>query len=185
MSPVTPQDKKNTRSPIPQKTNFDPSLIQRASPADHGEDLINPGMGWVTYFYSNLFQNYGSKLSPSDAVRYFPGMNTVFLRIPWAFIEPEENNFVWEILDTPTQRWVDHGGKVALCITATENWMGSGTPKWVFEAGAESYEVDGYLEPNYDDPVFLEKVEHFIRILAERYDDNPNVAYVFVGHYGM
>ena len=110
MSLVPPQEKKNTRSPIPQKTNFDPSLIQCASPADHGEALINPGMGWVTYFYSNLFQNYGSKLAPSDAVRYFPGMNTVFLRIPWAFIEPEENNFVWEILDTPTQRWVDHGG---------------------------------------------------------------------------
>ena len=112
-------------------------------------------------------------------------MNTVFLRIPWSFIEPEEGLFVWEILDTPTQRWVDNGGKVALCITATENWMESGTPKWVFEAGAKSYEVDGYFEPDYDDPIFLEKVENFIRILAERYDNNSNVAYIFVGHYGM
>lgn len=156
-----------------------------AAPEDHGKALVNPGMGWVTYFYSNLFQNYGSQLEPSDAVRYFPGMNTVFLRIPWAFIEPEEGLFVWDILDTPAQRWVDHGGKVALCITATENWMQSGTPQWVYGAGAKSYEVDGFLEPDYDDPVFLEKVENFVRIMAERYDGNPNVAYVFVGHYGM
>lgn len=159
--------------------------VNRAKMNDHGKALINPGMGWVTYFYSNLYQNYGSKLEPSDTVRFFPGMNTVFLRIPWAFVEPEEGKFVWEILDTPTQRWVDEDGQVALCITATENWMGSGTPKWVYDAGAKSYEVDGYLEPEYDDPIFLEKVEKFVQILADRYDDNPNVAYVFVGHYGM
>jgi hypothetical protein len=161
------------------------TAINRARPTDHGEALINPGMGWVTYFYSNLYQNYGSKLEPSDTVRYFPGMNTVFLRIPWAFIEPEENSFIWEILDTPAQRWIETGGQVALCITATENWMESGTPRWVFDAGAEYYEVDGYLEPNYDNPIFLEKVENFIRVLAERYDNNPNIAYLFIGHYGM
>lgn len=162
-----------------------PSGCLRARLTDHGEALINPGMGWVTYFYSNLYQNYGSKLRPSDTVRYFPGMNTVFLRIPWAFVEPEEQRYVWEILDTPTQRWVDQGGQVAICITATENWMSSGTPTWVFDAGAKSYEVDGYLEPDYDDPVFLEKVENFIRVLAARYDNNPNVAYLFIGHFGM
>jgi len=175
-----------------ESTSAPPPIIEtlswggiRARLTDHGEALINPGMGWVTYFYSNLYQNYGSKLEPSDTVRYFPGMNTVFLRIPWAFVEPQENNFAWEILDTPTQRWVDQGGQVGICITATENWMGSGTPTWVFDAGANSYEVDGYLEPDYDDPIFLEKVENFIRVLAERYDNNPNVAYIFVGHYGM
>lgn len=162
-----------------------PTEISRAAPQDHGEALINPGMGWVTYFYSNLYQNYGSKLAASDTVRYFPGMNTVFLRIPWAFVEPEEGKFVWEILDTPAQRWVDEGGQVALCLTATENWMGSGTPTWVYDAGAECYEVDGYLEPNYDDPIFLEKAENFVRALADRYDNNPRVAYVFIGHYGM
>ncbi|MDR1517095.1 MAG: beta-galactosidase [Dysgonamonadaceae bacterium] len=153
--------------------------------SDHGGALLNPNMGWVTYFYSNLFQNYGSRLEASDAVRYFPGMNTVFLRIPWAFVEPEEGRFMWEILDTPMQRWVEHGGQAAFCITATENWMHSGTPEWVYKAGAKYYKADNYLEPDYDDPIFLEKTENFVRIMAERYDGNPNVAYVFVGHYGM
>jgi hypothetical protein len=162
-----------------------PSGQLHARLTDHGEALINPGMGWVTYYYSNLYQNYGSKLEPSDTVRYFPGMNTVFLRIPWAFVEPEEGQYVWEILDTPAQRWIEQGGQVGICITATENWMGSGTPKWIYDAGAKSYEVDGYLEPDYDDPIFLEKVENFVRVLAARYDNNPNVAYLFVGHYGM
>lgn len=168
-----------------QTVHSPPLEITRHTPMDNGKALINPNMGWVTYFYSNLYQNYGSQLEPSDTVSYFPGMNTVFLRLPWAFIEPEEKRYVWEILDTPAQRWIERGGQVAICITATENWMGSGTPTWVYDAGAEKYEVDGYLEPDYDDPIFLEKVENFIKILAERYDDNPNIAYIFVGHYGM
>jgi hypothetical protein len=172
-------------APVELSENMTDIFQGQAAPQDHGKALINPGMGWVTYFYSNVFQHYGSQLEPSDTVRYFPGMNTVFLRLPWSFIEPEEGVFVWEILDTPAQRWVDAGGKVAFCITATENWMRSGTPQWVFDAGAKSYEVNGFLEPEYDDPVFLEKMENFIRIMAERYDGNSNVAYVFVGHYGM
>src|SRR5690554_3057545 len=159
--------------------------VTKATLKDSGEALINPGMGWVTYYYSNLFQNYGSKLEPSDTVQYFPGMNTVFFRIPWSFIEPKEGEFIWEILDTPAQRWISRGGKVGFCITATENWMESGTPKWVFDAGATFYEVDGYLEPEYDDPIFLEKVDNFVRVFAERYDSNPDVEYVFIGHYGM
>lgn len=174
-----------SKPPVANRMYPNPTEICRATLQDHGQALINPGMGWVTYFYSNLYQNYGSRLAPSDTVRYFPGMNTVFLRIPWSFVEPEEGKFVWEILDTPAQRWIDTGGQVALCITATENWMESGTPRWVFDAGAECYEVDGFLEPNYDDPIFLEKVDKFVQILAERYDGNPRIAYVFVGHYGM
>lgn len=159
--------------------------VSKALLEDNGKALINPGMGWVTYYYSNLFQNYGSKLEPSDTAAYFPGMNTVFFRIPWSFVEPREGVFVWELIDTPAQRWISRGGKVGICITATENWMESGTPKWVFDAGAACYEVDGYLEPEYDDPIFLEKVDNFVRAFAAKYDANPDVEYVFVGHYGM
>ena len=48
---------------------------------------------------------------------------------------------------------------VALRITATENWTRQGTPQWVFDEGAKYYEVGGFLEPDYDDPVFLAAVE--------------------------
>jgi len=30
---------------------------------DTGAALVNPGMGWVQYFYSNVPANYGSHLS--------------------------------------------------------------------------------------------------------------------------
>jgi hypothetical protein len=171
--------------PAPRKAAFKTGETGRATPQDHGKALINPGMGWTMHFYSNVPWNYGSKLTPSDTVDYFPGLSTVYLRLPWAFIEPEEGRFNWEILDTPAQRWIEKGKKVAFRITATENWMPSGTPEWVYRAGAKSYKVDKFLEPDYDDPVFLEKVENFVRAMAERYDGNPDTAFVDIGHFGM
>lgn len=82
-------------------------------------------------FYSNVLANYGSKLEPSDVIEYFPGVSTGYLRIPWSFVEPEEGKFNWEILDTPAQRWIQSGKKVAFRITSTENWTRQGTPQWV------------------------------------------------------
>jgi beta-galactosidase GanA len=80
-------------------------------------------MGGTIHFYSNIPGNYGSKLEASDALLWFPGCSTVYLRIPWAYVEPEEGVFNWAILDTPAQRWIASGGKVAFRITCSESWL--------------------------------------------------------------
>ncbi|MBO7391012.1 MAG: twin-arginine translocation signal domain-containing protein, partial [Verrucomicrobia bacterium] len=87
-------------------------------PKDHGRALVNPAMGWTMHYYSNIISNYGSKLEPSDTLDDFPGLSTVYLRVPWSFIELEEGRFNWELLDTPAQRWIQKGKKVAFRITA-------------------------------------------------------------------
>ena len=156
------------------------------SPTDHGKALINPGMGWNMHFYDNIISNYGSRLEPSDTLDDFPGLSVVYLRLPWSFVEPQKGKFAWETLDTPAQRWIDKGKKVAFRVTATESWLYHATPKWVFDEGAIGYNVDNQvLEPDYDHPVFLEYVDRFVAAMADRYDGNPNVAYVDVGHFGM
>ena len=90
---------------------------------DDGRALINPGMGWTCHFYSNVPKNYGSRLEPSDTLDWFEGCSTVYLRLPWAYLEPEEGVFNWAIVDTPAQRWIDKGKKVAFRFTTSENWM--------------------------------------------------------------
>lgn len=164
-----------------------PARAGRSSftPTDHGQALVNPGMGWTMHFYSNLLQNYGSRLSPHDVLDDFPGLSTVYLRLPWSFVQPQEDIFCWETVDTPAGRWIQAGKKVALRITATENWMQQATPQWVFDAGARYYEVNGYKEPEYDDSVFLDKLDRFLAAMARRYDNNPNVAFIDIGHFGM
>lgn len=163
-------------------------------PTDTGQALINPSMGWTMHYYSNVPANYGSHLAPGDTADYFPGLSTVYLRVPWAMVEPEEGTFNWAMLDTPAQRWIAKGKKVGLCITCSENWMRFATPEWVKNAGAKGvfYEFgkgpveNGPLwDPDFGDPVFLKKLDHLLAAMALRYDGNPDVAFVDIGSYGL
>ncbi len=163
-------------------------------PEDTGEALVNPGMGWTLHFYSNFIENYGSKLAPSDTLDDWPGLSVIYLRVPWAYLEPREGEFNWSLLDTPAQRWIARGKRVAFRITCSESWLRYATPQWVQEAGAKGTNFDfgkgpapdGKLwDPDYLDPVFLAKLEHFLAALARRYEGNPNVAFLDVGSFGM
>ena len=161
---------------------------------DNGKALINPAMGWTMHYYSNIITNYGSNLEPSDTLDDFPGLSVVYLRVPWSFIEIEEGKYNWELLDTPAQRWVDKGKRIALRISCSESWMRYATPKWVKNAGAKGYDFtpgqgakDGgvFWEPDFNDPIFMAKLENFIKALAGRYDGNPNVDFIDVGSLGV
>ena len=161
---------------------------------DNGQALVNPMMGWTLHYHSNILANYGSRLAPSDTLDDFPGLSVIYLRLPWAFLEPLEGDFNWTVLDTPAQRWLDKGMRIALRITCSESWMRWATPEWVHHAGAKGYDfttgqgvVEGghHWEPDYADPIFLEKHERFLAALAARYDGNPNVAFIDIGSYGV
>jgi len=163
-------------------------------PADTGEALVNPGMGWTFHFYSNLIENYGSRLEPSDTLSDWPGLSVIYLRVPWSFLEPREGEFNWSLLDTPAQRWIATGCQVAFRISCSESWLRYATPKWVQDAGARGIDfefgkgprADGPLwDPDYLDPVFLRKLEQFLTAMARRYDGSPNVAFIDVGSFGM
>lgn len=163
-------------------------------PEDHGGALVNPGMGWTLHFYSNFIENYGSKLAPSDTLDDWPGLSTIYLRVPWSYLEPREGEFNWSLLDTPAQRWIPMGKRIALRITCSESWLRYATPRWVRDAGARGVEFEfgqgpkpgGPLwDPDYLDPVFLAKLDNFLVALARRYDGNPNVAFIDIGSFGM
>lgn len=169
-----------------------PDLVT-VRPPDTGVGLVNPGMGWVFHYYDNVPTNYGSKLAPSDTVDEFPGLSVVYLRIPWSYLEPVEGQFNWSVLDSPAARWVAKGKQVALRLSCCESWTRWATPAWVAAAGAKGYnfkpgkeQPDGpYWEPDYDDPIFLEKLDHFLAALAARYDGNPEIAFIDVGSFGV
>ena len=167
---------------------------QVTKPVDHGRALINPQMGWTMHFYSNRISNYGSKLEPHDTLDDFPGLSCVYLRVPWSFLQPQEDKFNWSLLDTPAQRWIDKGKQIAIRVSCAESWMRWATPKWVRDAGAKGYnftvgkgvDEDGpFWEPDYKDPVFLEKLDDFLAAMARRYDGNENVAFIDIGAFGV
>ncbi len=168
--------------------------IYTVKPMDTGTALVNPSMGWTMHFYSNVARNYGSKLAPSDTLDDFPGLSTVYLRLPWAYLEPVEGEYNWAMLDTPAQRWIAKGKRIALRLTCSENWMKYATPEWVKKAGAKGtfYRYgkgrvgkSGSWDPFFDDLIFLKKLNAFLAAAAKRYDGNPNVEFIDVGTFGL
>lgn len=167
------------------------------SSTDNGKALINPMMGWTLYFYSHNPGRYGdTDVELADKLDYFPGISSIYMRLPWNLLEPAEGEYNWTVLDTPAQRWIERGKQIALRITCSESWHKWATPKWVYDAGAKGYfydedkpgvfTEDGPLwEPDFTDPVFLDKLNNFLAAFAARYDNNPNVSYVDIGSFGL
>ena len=162
-------------------------------PQDIGEALVNPGMGWVHFHYDNSIGAYGVHLEPWDTVDEFPGLSTIYLRLAWSYIEPIEGRFDWSVVDTPTRKWARRGKQVAFRFTCCETGIPYATPKWVRDAGARGHEfepgkglVEGgnFWEPDYGDPIFLQKLEAFLKAAAVRYDGSPDVAFVDIGSFG-
>lgn len=151
----------------------------------------NPHKGWYLHYYDNCLGAYGDRLEEGDFLEDFPGLNHIYLRFAWSYLEPEEGKFAWEIIDRVAEKWLKHGYTAAFRITCKETGSDQcfATPEWVMAAGAEGTFLpaeDGgrCWEPDYGDPVFLEKLENLHRAFAERYDGKPWVEYVDIGSYG-
>lgn len=169
-------------------------------PEDVGAALENPGMGWVFHHYDNNIRGYGPPLGDSYAGNGFPGLTTAYFRLAWSYLEPEEGVFDWSVVDEPAQRYIANGKKIAFCFTCSESHQDQtyATPRWVAEAGAQGHwftwedgpvddpsTPDARWQPDFGDPVFLEKLDHFLAAAAARYDGEANVAFIDMGTFGL
>jgi hypothetical protein len=149
--------------------------------------FANPGQGWMS-----------QQRSPRSEPR-FP-CSVAYIRFNWADAEPEEGSFNWKLLDDVIAAWKPRGAAVAMRVM-TCNAHSSGyytSPKWLFDAGCSSFEylaggddpTSGgkrlsRIEPDYADPIYLEKHGAFLKALGERYDGRPNVEFLDIGSYGV
>lgn len=162
---------------------------------DNHAILNNPDMGLILYEYTNQAEIYGSSLDYGDTLAEFPGISTVYMRLPWGLLEPEEGCYDWSWFDTPAQRHLAMGRKVSLRVTTSESFMTYATPKWVFDLGIahntfkerfKNHREDRPgLEPDFGDPVYLQKLDRFMEAFARRYDGAPNVDSIDIGTLGM
>jgi hypothetical protein len=160
--------------------------------ADESRVLTNPHKGWYHHYYDNDVAKYGVRLERGDRLLDFPGLATLYLRLPWCELEPEEGRFAWQILDRVIDEWLPTGRTFAFCVSCKETnpKYVFATPEWVRAAGARGDFIaradgsPGNWEPDYGDPVFLEKLEAFHTAFAARYDGKPWVEWVTIGSYG-
>ena len=82
----------------------------------------------------------------------FPGMDHLYLRLAWAYLEPEEGRFDWSYIDNLVDKYVPMGYKISFRISCKETGNAPGsvpkeidgircaTPYWVVKAGAKGIE---------------------------------------------
>ena len=173
----------------------------KVRPENTDEVLVNPDMGLVMFHYSNRQWAYGQLQERGDTLDWLPGVSTVYFRLPWCLLEPKEGEYRWDLIDSYAAPWIAAGKQIGLRVTCCESRYTFATPEWVKDAGAKGWffkmkmskifgkeppgsDVDIW-EPDYGDPVFLAKLENFLKAMARRYDGNPDVAFIDVGTIGM
>ncbi|MBK9139115.1 MAG: DUF4832 domain-containing protein [Verrucomicrobia bacterium] len=162
---------------------------------DDRTPLANPHKGWYHHFPDNHPDKYRI-LRDSDLLE-FPGMDHVYIRLAWSYLEPREGEFDWNAIDPIIEKWTGYGLGIAFRISCKETSVDRpeqqyATPRWVKEAGARGgyYRMgkptgpEGPWEPAFDDPVFLAKLDRFLAAFAARYDGRPWLRYVDVGSVG-
>jgi Beta-galactosidase len=160
--------------------------------------LKNPHKGWYHHFLDNGVHKY---LVQNDSILYsFPGMDHLYLRLAWAFLEPEEGKYNWSYIDNIVEKYVPKGYKISFRISCKEtgvapnsvpveiNGIRYATPYWVVKAGAKGIEKPPYgtpsWTPNWGDSIFLQKLENFHKAFAKKYDGKPWVSYIDIGSIG-
>ena len=151
--------------------------------------LSNPHKGWFWHYVDNGFSRpaYRAEHDPQDALEDFPGLNHLYLRFDWGDIEKEEGKPDWSPIDQIIETWAPRGYRFSLRICAFEGdpAIPFATPEYVYRAGARGYRLaSGCVEPDYGDPVFLEKLEGFLALAGEKFDGDPRIEMIDIGTYG-
>jgi hypothetical protein len=162
---------------------------------DDRTPLPNPHKGWYHHYPDNHINKY--RIAKDSDLLEFPGMDHLYIRLAWAYLQPEENRFNWAIIDDLISKWTAHGLGISFRISCKETSTDIpeqqfATPRWVMQAGAKGGYYrggkkagpDAPWEPVFDDPVFLEKLEKFLKEFASRYDGQPWLRYVDIGSVG-
>ena len=160
--------------------------------------LKNPHKGWYHHLIDNGVDKYPIKNDSLFAA--FPGMDHLYLRLAWSYLEPEEGKYDWHRIDEVVAKYVPLGYKISFRITSKEtgNYPGTvgqeldgvqyATPVWVMKAGAKGTVPKGYGDkswtPVWNDPIYLEKLNNFQKAFADRYDGKPWVSYIDIGSIG-
>ncbi|WP_419663984.1 DUF4832 domain-containing protein [Desulfosarcina variabilis] len=116
----------------------------------------------------------------------------VYDDVTWKALEPDMPGVIdWNALEDD---WTQHtalGRRIGFRFKCADPWSGDLTdiPDWLVSAGVATfpYSIDGGSGtlPDWDDPVFLGQHDRIIAALGDRYNNDPRIAWIDVGSYGI
>jgi len=160
------------------------------SPVPHLAFRLNPGKGWMLMMPGAGPEQFAN----------WPWVSMVYYRVDWKTLEPQEGKFNWgaDCWEGDFKRWTAKGYPVGLDVMccnphSDDAWS---SPKWLHDLGCRGQfyrrdsgdpmahgKVMDRWEPDYDDPLFKEKLANFLAAFAARYDDDPDVDFVTLRSY--
>jgi len=165
---------------------LDGGVVDLTSNWDRETVLANPDKGWYHHYFDNGIDKY--LLKSDDDLQAIPGMDHLYLRLAWSFLEPRDGEFDWSVIDRVIEKWTPQGYGISFRITCRETGLRYATPKWLVDKGVQGKYFENWgretFEPDYGDPLFLQYLERFHRAFASRYDGSPWLRYVDIGSYG-
>jgi hypothetical protein len=112
--------------------------------------------------------------------------------VDWSDIELQKDMYDWSYVDAIMDEWGEKGYRFAfrVCCYEGDPALPYATPQWLRKMGCGGADIsfrgtrDTAWEPDYGDPLFLERLEAFVQQYAEKFDGHPAAEYVDWGSYG-
>ena len=164
--------------------------------------LDNPHKGWYLHFIDNGVRRkeYRDDISSPEDIVNIPGMKILYIRLDWIDIEEQEGVFNWSYVDEIVNTYKEHGYKFAFRFCTFEGFGETpiATPMWVFDKGAKYNFIEkrgledrpyckmngDFYEPFYDDPIFMQYLERFMKECGRKFNGQPYVEWVDIGTFG-
>jgi hypothetical protein len=157
-------------------------------------------MGWTTFYSFN-----GDEINEN-----YPECSIAYFRFYWDQLEPREGEYRWDVIDDLIKTGRQRGQRLALRVMSMDGmeWAASyreqkksgqltpknyRVPEWFRMLGCrgkefrdEQWEADTppMWEPDYGDPLYLEKHGNFVAALGQRYDGHTGIDHIDMGSFG-
>lgn len=169
--------------------NISPNFRDLREFQDDQKILRNPHKGWYWHYIDNGYarDNYRKNHDPNDHLERFPGLNHLYLRFDWGDIEVEEGVYDWSYIHKIMDEWSKYDYRFAMRFVTYEAAANIpfATPEYVYRKGAKCYQLpDGRLEPDYNDPIFLENLERFLEEAGKQFNGHPLLELIDLGTFG-
>jgi hypothetical protein len=149
-----------------------PDLLKVVKPKEIHDVLANPGMGFMTFERTE-----GEKEDPSG--QGYPVMTITYWRKYWRLIEPEMDQYRWDLLDEALEAAREKGQTLLIRIAPYGTRDEDDVPGWYRELVGPSRnwkyqsEVNGWMV-DAEDPRYAEHFGGLIRELGAKYDGHPD-----------
>jgi hypothetical protein len=159
----------------------EPTEMVTFVPAETDQVLNNPYMGWApSAMGSNIEQPH----------------RLVYVELKWSELEPHPGNYQFRKIERANQfdYWAKQDVKIIMRLVLDKPAVKKqlDIPEWLYdETGQDgTWYANKYgkgFSPNYSNPILITRHKELIKVLAERYNNQSQIAFIelgSIGHWG-